>query len=524
MLIRKLIATLAVVALIVTSCGSSAKTGASTTKADVTTTAEKPSTIAPSSSAVPESSTTANGSTPTPASTSSSTAPKVIVCGDGSKPVVKTSGWCERRSNDAALVVDGAVPPPQCIYRAGELLVPTNTPPKVVTDLAGYTLSSTPIGETGYYLATFSGADPVTLAQQVDLAVPNYLVSGAMGWTFGPGGDAKALESSAKSGGGGLDQSTTVKKTVAVLDTGLDLQAKVPVKSAILPSKALVAYLAMPTRRASQPTWPATANISEVDVGLTAGHGTFIASILTHLVPSADVSVGQIPSWLIEVAQDVGAAGATKSVSWQVAVTDTATVAATLSDPELKNFDYLNLSLGSYGCPEDVVFRDVTSTYWRSPTPIMKAISELAKPLVFAAAGNDVSEQPFYPAAWGSCGVGGVLGCPAGDKGAAIAAQISSVGSNDCLGTCASKGAAGTMGGRSFSNKGSWVEYPGVEGAEVVGFRPDTRETAKATATALAGPYEWSGTSFATPCALALHLVGKLGSTTDCGLRAPRTT
>ncbi len=534
---RKLVVTLTAVALIVTSCASSTSTSGSTSNPEVTTSAAAASTpTTPSSTVTPQSGTSAKVPDSTAAATTSAAAKVAIACGDGSPAVIQTLGWCERRSTDPELIVAGVAPPPQCIYRKDEVLVPNETTTSSIKSKlpAGSSAGvlSESIGESGYKRLQFTGADPIVVADRIPGAVPNYLFASAMGWTFGPGGDVKD-RGNASPKGSRLDATAPASVTIAVLDTGFDVRAGISATPLLQPA-ALKGYLSSKSGVAP-PTWPApnSADPDEVDVGITAGHGTFIASLLKHLLPDAAISIGQIPSWLTDVTEN--------GQSFQVAATDTAIVAATLSNPGLKTADYLNLSLGSYGCPPDVKVGDTTNTWWRSPVPVRNALLELSKPRVFAAAGNDATKLPFYPAAWGACGIPsgivngiGVECSLAADsdkrekEDAAISAQVAAVGSNACKDDCATKGAAGMMDHKSFSNNGDWVEY-NAEGAEVVGYRPDTFDSAAAKRTQPKQPkpakmYEWSGTSFATPCALALAAAGRALSAkptvNDCGLGA----
>jgi hypothetical protein len=147
-------------------------------------------------------------------------------------------------------------------------------------------------------------------------------------------------------------------------------------------------------------------------------------------------------------------------------------------------YQYLNLSFGTYGCTErldGVVESDEEVPVYMTPLGLRTVLENWAgggEMQVFAASGNDglrpTDRAIFYPAGWARDDGGGD-----GDG------WLYSVASDP-------------KDGDDYSNRGWWVELQ-AKGTRVVSYLPDT------TAWGPEDWYAWSGTSFATPCALAAH-------------------
>lgn len=169
-----------------------------------------------------------------------------------------------------------------------------------------------------------------------------------------------------------------------------------------------------------------------------AGHGTFICGLVNRLLPGQPIDVQKVLDPL--------------------GFGDDVTLALGLSEAR---GPVLNLSLGGYTVDD------------RPPIALEAALSRLGRDrVVVAAAGNNGSDRPFWPAA-----CKGVLGVAALDT------------------------TGGTPKAAAFSNRGRWVDVcaPGV----------DLHSTYVRGVQDIGGPQEfegfacWSGTSFAAPLVAA---------------------
>ena len=407
------------------------------------------------------------------------------------------------------MVLSAAEPDlPRCIYER-DTLIATSTVTQAVVEAAATkvnpaaTVTSTSIlsGGDGKSLVatvfTISGVDPVQVAPFVPGTSPNYLFVPTMGWTFGPGGDPKAHGVPAAT----PPMSPTFLGPITVVDTGLDLPAAANTSGATVP---VLDRSAMP---AGAP--------KEVTDGIDAGHGTFVASLLQRMLPKSAVTVLQVPSTVGTVT--------VKNESWKASLSDLRSVLSVLANPKVAG-SFLNLSMGTYGCPtarKDLPPLGKGLSYpaddsWRAPLAVLDVLTGSQAPQrTFAAAGNDMVDQPFYPAAWAACGQTGnaVFGCPTAPTSTSTN-RIVAVGSDKCAADCIAHGPL-RLGPdkQTFSNVGNWVTRPGIEGADVIGWRSADQSNAAA------GWYSWAGTSFATPCALAIEVSNKPAGTTSCGLK-----
>jgi len=192
-----------------------------------------------------------------------------------------------------------------------------------------------------------------------------------------------------------------------------------------------------------------------------SGHGTFIAGLFGRLAPGADVTVDRCLSSYGE--------------------TDDRTIARALdrwfpAGSEEPPFDIVSMSFGGY-CDENdppvalsEAIAKVQMRYRRS-SDFNNDGAAISEPVVFvAAAGNDASCQPTWPAAFESV---------------------------------ISVGALGPNGAAPFTNYGPWVQAcaPGVD--IISTFFDLSQEKARQDNNEFEGWAQWSGTSFSTPIVAA---------------------
>jgi subtilisin family serine protease len=186
-----------------------------------------------------------------------------------------------------------------------------------------------------------------------------------------------------------------------------------------------------------------------------AGHGTFVAGVLLRHAPGVTVRHHRSLSSL--------------------GLTDDVTVATALRQVHARaeaagsRIDVVVLTAGCH-TPDD-----------RCPPALARQLERHPETVVVAAAGNDATTRPFWPAALPSVVAVGATG-PDGRPAA-------------------------------FSNHGDWVDAtaPGVDVvSSYVRLLPGEEGVAPGTTTRVYGAAKWSGTSFATPrvaadVAVALH-------------------
>lgn len=133
----------------------------------------------------------------------------------------------------------------------------------------------------------------------------------------------------------------------------------------------------------------------------------------------------------------------------------------------------LNMSLGTVACPGDGLVEP--------PFAIEKALADWPHLVSFAAAGNEQphADNQFYPAAFSSV------------RGVAALNLASSVGSDSSL-TATAQAIVWDSGKRITAATRPWVDHETL-GVDVLGV-------------GRADPSSWSGSSFATPVAVGLHL------------------
>jgi hypothetical protein len=262
--------------------------------------------------------------------------------------------------------------------------------------------------------------------------------------------------------------------TIAVVDTGFDARALAALGEP--PSQAPVLW----TRAGGIPGQHATSSDVEVRDGIAAGHGTFIVGILAQLLRDARITAVGVD--LRYLSDDDYAAPTDPALPHPASVRDDSTVTAVLADlldrePDLS---HLNLSFGTYGCSGQ---RDRFAAAgepvppFLTPLGLRTVLSNMGGQIqVFAASGNDghraSDPEVFYPAGWHTD----------------YPTWLHSVASDG-------------LDGVDYSNRGPWVELQ-ARGSRTVSVLPTTSSWTDV------GWAAWSGTSFATPCALAASIRG----------------
>jgi hypothetical protein len=324
-------------------------------------------------------------------------------------------------------------------------------------------------------LALAASADELDLPDGTTLEVaPNYVNAFAPGWKYAPYDEATFQSSTPPSGLLTTAQTEAFDGAVAVLDTGFFD----PGLSGLDVSD--VRYVG-PVPNGTTSVSAATAEDS-LD-GLAAGHGTFNVGILARLLPESTIYATRVSprfsqddfyprpddDLLVSIRDEY-------SVTWSLG----ATLAAAVEQEE--PVEYVNMSFGTYGCAVPVELDSVDGSYLQ-PLGLRRAIEQLetAEVVAFAASGNDshgVDDAVFYPAGW------------AGDFDwlYSVASDLHPRSTpNDPLDDF------------DYANRGPYVELQ-AKGSLAVSALP-------LTSWGDAGWYSWSGTSFATPCALVWYVI-----------------
>ena len=313
------------------------------------------------------------------------------------------------------------------------------------------------------------------LANQGIQASPNYIYAFAPGWQYAPYDDptnAEPIQAGPLS---------TASAEVAVLDTGWTATGRGTPASA------------PPT---STPGFGATP-VTEVLDGRAAGHGTFIVNLLGQLLPNATFVASGIES---RSPTDDNFLLSDQSV---VSIRDDYSVTRALVQLVGSGVPYLNLSFGSYGCTarhQGAAELEEMEPFYM-PLGLGTALAQLGERgsmEAFAASGNDGRDgstaEMFFPAGW-----------------APLYGWLHSVASDP-------------KDGDDYSNRGTWVETQ-ARGSNTVSLLPPTTSWGQTEHWAA-----WSGTSFATPCALAMSVANQfveypafpsVGEFMDCGLNLP---
>lgn len=415
----------------------------------------------------------------------------------------------------------------ECYYRPGQLIAPPGMSRKL-SKFAGV-----PVKETGslvperlkpvlpstvqrlsiYDIGT---ADPFDVAVAANAggmtAAPNYVSAFAPGVrTWAPGEDAVLLPS-----GGGIvgNPGAGEGKRVGVLDTGYNSRI-----AKMVPGAGSITYrsaASMRTELAGQGLIaPSYVQPTELTVGRAAGHGTFITGLLRRAVPAAKLVVAQVPFFdgsdaYFDVASAPGFVEDKSSRADDAAITYMMYSAFTTNG--VTNVDVLSLSFGTYGCGRDVE-PQMGDGDFRVPVGVRSALLGLwelsgRNLQVAASAGNDRTDEPFFPAAYAAAKCFDPANVPPSSQppscdmsGSALSPWLGGVASTPSM-----------LG--DYSNEGPWAIVR-AEGSDVASIRHDLKW------------YSWSGTSFAAPCAAvaAIERPGMdwfavKGTTLDCGLAA----
>lgn len=329
-------------------------------------------------------------------------------------------------------------PEPHALIRADQLML--HGEPLHADRLSRWVGEPVPAGSGLWRLPLLpgTGADVLSLLADVRGAVaPVHLIQATPRFRGGPATTPELLTSA-------LPEPVTTKAahpvTVAVLDTGIGRHpwfVDRPWFADLTPDQFEVL----------------DANQDE-RLDVLAGHGTFVAGIVAQHAPTAQLRVGRL----------LGSDG----------VCDELDLIVALQKLHKAKVDVINLSLGCH------TWNDHASA------ALTEAVEKLPEhTVVVAAAGNDASTRPFWPAA-----IPGVI----------------AVGALNAAGTEAA----------SFSNHGDWVDACTV-GEDVCSAFVTLDETAQAATFA-----RWSGTSFAAPAVTGLiaRSIGENGGSPQAAITA----
>jgi hypothetical protein len=443
--------------------------------------------------------------------------------------VAVTTGTAHAVKADRGMIVRTNDKDDECYYRPGQLIAPAGMG-QVIQYFAGGDVKETtslippdvahyvPPTVTPLSLYSIGGADPFDTALQMsqagfDSVAPNYLSSYAPVRTWAPGNDAVPTVAPWPVSVAG---STHGKgQRIGVFDTGLQrkIVSSIPGTGTVTYRSAASMRVELASRGLVAPTYIQPA---ELTTGRAAGHGTFITGLIRRSLPGANIVVVQVP-FADATDSQFGVDPSPTFGSDLASRADDAAITYMLLKSFLTsgktNVNTLSLSFGSYGCnmafdPEMESDRD-----FRTPVGLRNALLMLWENsgrtlTVAAAAGNDLTDEPFYPAAFAA------VSC-------FEPSNIPSASPPKCEPTMYAKspwiaGVTSTVASTGdYSNRGPWAMIE-AEGSDVVSLSSDLKWT------------RWSGTSFAAPCA-AVWMASNpgsdwwrfTGSTLKCGLVDP---
>ena len=414
----------------------------------------------------------------------------------------------------------------ECQYRPGQLIAPpgaaalitriTGTSVKEVANLVPERLrGQLPATVQQYSVYSIGSADPFDTAMalgQVGMsAAPNYISSFAPGVrTWAPGEEARPAGTPptiAPSNSYGSDV------RVGVIDTGMSGKL-----TGMLPGTGSVTYRSAQSMRltlvANGLIAPTYLQPTELTTGRAAGHGTFITGLFRRALPGARIVVAQVPFFdagdaAFGVPSSPGFTSNTSSRADDAALTFMM-FSSFVDSSARPNVDVLSLSFGSYGCSHPFETEKGPGDF-STPVGIRSALLGLwelsgRKLKVTAAAGNDHTDEPFYPAAFAASACFEPSNLPPGNPPASCEQTASAV-SPWLAGVSSTPSSLG-----DYSNRADWAAVL-AQGSDVVSLMPDSTWAS------------WSGTSFAAPCAAIyagikpdtawLDVKGQL---IDCGL------
>jgi hypothetical protein len=397
----------------------------------------------------------------------------------------------------------------ECQYRPNQLIAPSGTATRIgqVLGVSATELTSLiPDGlQAGYpgsvaklSLYSIPGADPLSagIALQAAgiVAAPNYISSYAPGVrTWAPGEDAVAVGGSF---GPITPPNTGYGKRIGVIDTGLASKF-----GQVMTGSGSVTYV---SAQSMQAVLSAKKLVSgnytqpeELATGRAAGHGTFISGLIRRVAPAATIIVAQVPFYdASDAAFTVPAStGFTTNSSSRV---DDAALSfmlhgAFMGGDTIPDIDVLSISFGSYGC-NSLIEPAAGEGEFRTPIGLRNTLLYLwersGRTLrVAAAAGNDRTDERFYPAAFAATSCFDPANVPLNGMSPVSCRLTASATSSWLTGVTSTASAKG-----NFSNFGAWAGTQ-ADGSDVIS-RRHLLEWAS-----------WSGTSFAAPCAAISSLL-----------------
>jgi hypothetical protein len=342
-----------------------------------------------------------------------------------------------------------------------------------------------------YSLYSIGAADPfdaaLALGQVGVSAAPNYISSFASGVrTWAPGEESMPASDPgpiAPSPGYGSEV------RVGVIDTGFAGKL-----TSLLPGTGAVTYRSAQSMRTTLVNngliSPVYVQPTELHTGRAAGHGTFITGLIRRALPGARIVVAQVPFYdsddaAFGVPSSPGFSSNTSSRADDAALTFMM-YSAFVDSAARTSVDVLSLSFGSYGCGDPFEPQQGAGDF-RTPVGIRSALLGLwelsgRRLKVTAAAGNDQTSEPFYPAAFAASACFDPSNLPPGNPPATCEQKPEAV--SPWLGGVSSTPSA--LG--AYSNRADWAAVL-AQGSDVLSLMPDSTWAS------------WSGTSFAAPCA-----------------------
>ncbi len=374
-----------------------------------------------------------------------------------------------------------------------------------------------PSSVTRLSLYAVSGVDPLQASIALNnagvSAAPNYLSNFAPGVrTWAPGEDAVPVPGPFPLVGGA---SAGAGSRIGVLDTGFDrsmlkaISSKAPLT--YVPAQSIATELS--SRGLIEPGYIQPLELAS---GRAAGHGTFITGLIRRTAPGASILVAQAPFFNADDAT-FNVEASPLFVDAKSSRADDASLtymmySAFVSGTGLLKIDVLSLSFGSYGCSTEFESNAGEGDF-RTPIGLRNGLLAMSRwsggrLLVVAAAGNDSTEDRFYPAAFAANRCFDPATQPSGPAGSLLKCSDASKVVSPWL--AATRSTPSRLG--SYSNYGVWTNLE-AQGSDVYSVRLG------------AAWASWSGTSFAAPCAATMATLKGIsdwadlsGGLIDCSL------